>query len=121
MVMDGYPSSATGYGANMQPALAIAVDMGIPKATAAWSQYQSRNPKQDYTAAPQFAVVPVSISGSAIHPGSKFRASDPAQKISLSFTPGDVGIRIQYGTGSQARYYGLGGKSLCIPIKPTLR
>jgi hypothetical protein len=54
--MRGYPDSPTGYGANMQPALAIAVDAN--KTVAAWNLYQSRSPKQVYTSDPQFAVFP---------------------------------------------------------------
>ncbi len=109
-VMTGYPEVATGFGANMQPALAAAVDAGIPKANAAWVQYQARNPKQDYTASPQFAVVPYSISGSALQFQSENGKANRIRKISLSFTPGDGGIRIQYGTGSQARFYGPRGE-----------
>lgn len=58
LVMDGYPSGAEGYGANMQPALAAAADAGIPGAAEAWALYETRNPRQDYSAEPQFAVVP---------------------------------------------------------------
>ena len=56
--MDGYPDEATGYGANMQPALAAAVDVGAPGAKEAWEEYQTRNPKQNYANLPEFAVVP---------------------------------------------------------------
>ncbi len=57
-VMDGYPENPTGYGANLQPALAIAVDLGVKNADKAWEKYQTRSPKQDYSSEPQFAVVP---------------------------------------------------------------
>jgi hypothetical protein len=56
--MDGYPDSPTGYPANMQPALAMAVDMGVTGAKEAWAKYQTRSPKQDYSKLPQFSVVP---------------------------------------------------------------
>ncbi len=56
--MDGYPASPTGYGANMQPALAVAFDAEAPQAAAAWARYETRLPKQDYSTAPQFAVIP---------------------------------------------------------------
>lgn len=56
--MIGYPDEATGFGANMQPALAVAVDAGAPGAQEAWNQYQARLPKQDYSSMPEFSVVP---------------------------------------------------------------
>jgi hypothetical protein len=59
--MAGYPTSATGYGANLQPALAVAVDIGAPLGAAAWTRYQTRNPKQYYNEAPQFNVIPKSV------------------------------------------------------------
>jgi hypothetical protein len=61
--MDGYPDSPTGYGGNMQPALAYAVDAGVARASAAWAQYEKRDPKQGYASSPQFAIVPRSLSG----------------------------------------------------------
>ncbi len=60
-VMDGYPESPTGYGANLQPALAVAVDAGVPQAAEAWERYQTRAPRQNYSSTPQFAVVPRSV------------------------------------------------------------
>ena len=56
--MVGYSSSATGYPANMQPALAYSVDAGAPNAAAAWQKFMNRSVKPDYTGAPQFAIVP---------------------------------------------------------------
>jgi hypothetical protein len=69
--MTGYPDGATGYPANMQPALAAAVDAGIPDAAGAWARYETRNPRQDqeYSSRPQFAVVPRS-NGSPLPPSS---------------------------------------------------
>jgi len=62
--MDGYPDSPTGYGANMQPALAAAVDAGYENAMDAWLKYETRIPLQDYSESPQFDVVPRSLNGS---------------------------------------------------------
>lgn len=56
--MNGYPDSPYGYGANMQPALAAAVDAGYPGAKEAWALYQTRDPKQNYHAAPTWNIVP---------------------------------------------------------------
>ncbi len=72
-VMDGYPANPDGYGANFQPALAVAVNAGVPGAKEAWAKYETRNPKQNYSSAPQWAAVPESISGipttaTATHP-----------------------------------------------------
>jgi hypothetical protein len=76
LVMDGYPSDATGYGGNMQPGLAAAVDARAPHAAEAWAKYETRNPKQDYSSSPQFAVVP-RIDGSAARNPDVGRANQP--------------------------------------------
>lgn len=56
--MLGYADSVMGYPANMQPALAIAVDLGVPGAAKAWLQYDKRAHKPDWAKGPQFNVVP---------------------------------------------------------------
>jgi hypothetical protein len=56
--MTGYSTSNVGYPSNMQPALAYAVNAGVPGAQAAWSQFMARSVKPDYTKGPQFAIVP---------------------------------------------------------------
>jgi hypothetical protein len=75
--MDGYPTSPTGYGGNMQPGLAAAADAGAPNAAQAWAKYETRDPKQDYTSSPQFAVVPRSASSAVIIGMSSSRHSAP--------------------------------------------
>lgn len=56
--MVGYSSSATGFPSNFQPALAVAVESGIPGAKEAWDKFMARSVKPDYSVEPQFAVVP---------------------------------------------------------------
>lgn len=56
--MVGYPYSTEGFPANLQPALAYAVDIGYPDADLAWQLFDERPTKPDYAKAPQFAVVP---------------------------------------------------------------
>ncbi|MED5618869.1 hypothetical protein [Ideonella sp. BN130291] len=56
--MTGYASSDSGYPSNMQPALAVAADSGIPQAAQAWSMFINRSVKPDYGTGPQFAIVP---------------------------------------------------------------
>jgi hypothetical protein len=56
--MTGYAGSAEGFPSNMQPALAMAADSGIPNARAAWDIFARRTVKPDYTQRPQFAIVP---------------------------------------------------------------
>ena len=56
--MTGYADSVIGFPANMQPALAVAVDLGVPDAQTAWNQFMARSVKPNYAAAPQWAVVP---------------------------------------------------------------
>ena len=56
--MTGYSTSPAGYPSNMQPALAAAVDAGIPQAQEAWATFMNRSAKPDYRSAPQWAIVP---------------------------------------------------------------
>ena len=56
--MGGFSDSAMGYPANMQPALALAATLGVPKADEAWSRFDARTAKPDYRTGPQFAIVP---------------------------------------------------------------
>lgn len=56
--MIGYAGSSMGYPANMQPALAAAVDVGFPNANQAWNRFMSRASKPDYRPSPQWAILP---------------------------------------------------------------
>lgn len=56
--MAGYSTSALGYPSNMQPALAVAATAGVPNGSEAWTTFIGRNAKPDYSAAPQFAIIP---------------------------------------------------------------
>ncbi|MBN1559660.1 chitobiase/beta-hexosaminidase C-terminal domain-containing protein [candidate division KSB1 bacterium] len=66
--MLGYPESATGFGADMQPALALVTEADLSGAKLAWSRYESREPKQDYSVSPQFALVPREQSSDVLPP-----------------------------------------------------
>ena len=52
------PTAPDGYSAYMQTALAAAVDGGVPGADAAWRLFQSRPTKPDFSAYPDWAIVP---------------------------------------------------------------
>ena len=56
--MTGYSSSIAGYPSNMQPALAYAVDAGLPNGATAWAKFMARSVKPNYGISPQFAIVP---------------------------------------------------------------
>ena len=56
--MIGYSTSVMGYPSNMQPALAVAATSGIPNAAQAWNTFLQRADKPDYSAGPQWAIVP---------------------------------------------------------------
>jgi hypothetical protein len=56
--MVGYADSPEGFPSNLQPALAVAANSGIPNAKAAWRLFESRPVKPDHSNAPQWAVVP---------------------------------------------------------------
>jgi hypothetical protein len=56
--MTGYADSSAGFPSNMQPALAVAANSGIPRAQDAWTVFINRSVKPDYNNAPQWAIVP---------------------------------------------------------------
>jgi hypothetical protein len=56
--MVGYSSGPEGYPSNLQPALATAAESGAAGGKEAWAKFQSRAVKPDYSAEPQFAIVP---------------------------------------------------------------
>lgn len=56
--MSGYADSVEGYPANMQPALATAVTLGVPGAAEAWEKYESRVDKPSWSKGAQFNIVP---------------------------------------------------------------
>jgi hypothetical protein len=55
--MLGGGATRGGYPANLQPALAAAIDLGAPGAQEAWDKFQAR-PKFDTTFYPQWSIVP---------------------------------------------------------------
>jgi hypothetical protein len=133
--MDGYPEEATGYGANMQPALAAAVDANVPNAQAAWEKYQTRNPKQDYSSQPEFAVVPRSVNGAGIVPrGARAGNSGPngmawfvpgsRLKFNLGFA-GDLRLELYDTNGRRILDWGLGhmpaGSHVIDPVRDLAR
>lgn len=56
--MMGNAASPGGYPANLQPALAAAVDLGVPGARDAWTKFQARSVKPASGLAPQWAILP---------------------------------------------------------------
>ena len=56
--MFGYADSTLGYPSNMQPALAVVATTDIPNASQAWTTFIGRSVKPNYSAAPQFAIIP---------------------------------------------------------------
>jgi hypothetical protein len=56
--MTGNGDGATGFPANMQPALAYAADAGGKPGRDAWQRFVARSAKPDYGVSPQFAIVP---------------------------------------------------------------
>ena len=62
--MVGYSNNPMGYPANMQPAVAVTVDAGYPKADLAWDRLYNRVKFPDYSHDPQFAITPRSLNPS---------------------------------------------------------
>lgn len=56
--MMGDAASPGGYPANLQPALAAAVDLGVPGAREAWAKFQARSVKPDSGFDPQWSILP---------------------------------------------------------------
>jgi len=56
--MVGYSDSVVGYPAIMQAALAVSATSGIPNAAQAWTVFNGRTGKPDYSIAPQWAIIP---------------------------------------------------------------
>lgn len=79
--MMGYGGSPDGYPANLQPALAIAVDAGIPNAAAGWTKFRTAASYPDYSTDPQWAVVPR---------GTQTTPPNPAPTVNLVATPASI-------------------------------
>ena len=56
--MTGYSSASDGFPSNLQPGLAAAVDQEVEGALAAWSRFEGRSVKPDYSNDPTWAIVP---------------------------------------------------------------
>jgi hypothetical protein len=56
--MWGFAKTPDGYPANLQPALAAAVDAGVEGAAGAWQRYAARAAKPDFGGYPNWAIVP---------------------------------------------------------------
>jgi hypothetical protein len=78
--MDGYPDQPDGYPANLQPALATAVNAGIPGAQAAWNRLVTSTPRPNFNDYPNWAVVP---RGSAVGGGTPVTVSLIANPASV--------------------------------------
>lgn len=73
--MGNISEGITGYPANMQPALAAAVDAGVPNAPLAWQLFMGRTVKPDYSQGAQFAIAPrVSAAPPVIVPPAPVKA-----------------------------------------------
>ncbi len=62
-LMDGYPTEPTGYVANLRPALATAVDAGLPGAVTAWNRMINSQAQPDFSQNPIWAINPRTLSG----------------------------------------------------------
>lgn len=73
----GYSDSTAGYAANMQPALAAAVNVGVPGAKEAWAKFAARPRQPNYGAGPQFNIVPRGLAVSVDVPQPDPEPQDP--------------------------------------------
>ncbi len=88
--MYGYSDSPVGYPANLQPALAVAVDHGIANAGLAWQRLIDRAKFPDYSSNPQFAVTPRSLAADYSGPLVSFSAS------AITVDPGNSGVTLSW-------------------------
>ncbi len=88
--MYGYSDSPVGYPANLQPALALAVDHGIANAGLAWQRLTDRAKFPDYSSNPQFAVTPRSLAADYSGPLVSFSAS------AITVDPGNSGVTLSW-------------------------
>ena len=109
LVMDGYPDSPTSYGSNMQPGLAEVVDYGAPGAAAAWAKYETRNPRQNYSSSPQWAVVPREKTAAINNNGTSCKPGRLLVKTSIKRL-GKTGVTILYTSGTVKREFDLRGR-----------
>ncbi len=69
--MIGGPEYSDGYPSNLQPAIAVAAELGFPGAEQAWTIFTGRSviPQSpgDYDVDPQWAIVPGSTSPRSDH------------------------------------------------------
>jgi hypothetical protein len=123
--MVGLSDSTLGYPANMQPALAAAVDAGVPDAEKAWTRFQSRAIKPDYSQNPQWNIIPRSMSQPVAVPYTPPvvlpSVPDPLPMLTIGQKPkdgvegtwakiGDENGRIKAAAGTFVRY-GVPGKA----------
>lgn len=105
--MTGYASSAEGYPANMQPALAYAANIGGTDGKKAWEQFESRSEKPDYSKAPQFAIKPTFASASVPAPApvpAPVPATTPAPTPTSWTTCSSEGGTCTFNGTAQVRY-----------------
>lgn len=105
--MTGYSDSSTGYPSNIQPALALAVDAGVPNADKAWQRLSTRGAPPYYPDAPQWAIVPRGQTAAVPAP-----EPEPAASIELIDKPaegfwvmlGDEGDTLTFSEEQIVRY-----------------
>ncbi len=79
-----YPDDPESYVANMQAAIAVAVDARVADAPAAWARFAQNSNELDYVSNPQFAIVPLTSNGPPPPPPPS------APTVSLSANPTSV-------------------------------
>lgn len=87
--MIGISWSHEGYPSNMQPAVAIVAERGVPNGELAWTRFDGRtvvpdSPPYDYNVSPQWAIVPNSAASTDPGPG------EMRPVVSLSANPQSV-------------------------------
>ena len=92
--MVGYADGAMGYPANLQPALAAAVNSGVPDAEKAWSTFIGRASQPDYHSAPQWAILPYNaenIMPAPIATPAPAAPAAPSKALKIGAQPTDKG------------------------------
>ena len=101
--MGGISDGVMGYPANMQPALAYAVESGIPGAKRAWDLFTSRTVKPDYRQGGQFSIVPRDYAAAFVAPIIDTTPKDDWEQIAVEGGTAVVAAatKVRFGAGAR--------------------
>ena len=79
--MFGYSAIPMGYPSNLQPALAMIVDINYPGASLGWQRLMNRTGFPDYSSSPQFAITPRSLNPEFTNSSNTFNTTSTSKSV----------------------------------------